>query len=140
LYRNGKILLIQLHSPVSDEKVWMPPGGAVRFGEPVKEALKREFYEETGLDIEVGKLLFINELIERKFHAIELYFQVFNEKDEPLLGYDPEHDKGEQILKEIRFFDSGELKKVHTAPPWIQTNFRDMINENSTELGFSWAN
>ncbi|HUD44605.1 MAG TPA: NUDIX hydrolase [Patescibacteria group bacterium] len=36
---------------------WELPGGKVDFGETMEEALKREFLEETGREIEVVKLL-----------------------------------------------------------------------------------
>jgi len=51
LIENGKILL---------SKQWDGydfPGGGVNVDETLEEALKREFIEETGLEVEVGKVL-----------------------------------------------------------------------------------
>lgn len=41
----------------SDFKLWGLPGGAIEFGETAMEACIREFKEETGLDVEISKLL-----------------------------------------------------------------------------------
>jgi 8-oxo-dGTP pyrophosphatase MutT (NUDIX family) len=34
------------------------PGGGVELGETIEEALRREYFEETGIRVEVGKILF----------------------------------------------------------------------------------
>jgi len=58
LIRNkGKVLLMRNKS---SGKLW-PPGGGVEIGEPMHESLKREVLEETGLRIEIDKLLFAKE-------------------------------------------------------------------------------
>ncbi len=49
----GRVLLQQR----TDNGAWGLPGGAVEFGESVLEALHREVREETGLTIEVERLV-----------------------------------------------------------------------------------
>ena len=50
---DGRVLLQQR----TDNGRWGLPGGAVEFGESVVDALHREVAEETGLTIEVGRLI-----------------------------------------------------------------------------------
>ena len=54
----GKLLLLRRSA---DSKTnpgrWEPPGGKTEPGERLDEALKREVFEETGLRIEVSRLL-----------------------------------------------------------------------------------
>ena len=54
---NGKILLCNTKST---GKYWFP-GGAVNLGEKLEDAIKREVREETGIEIEVGRLLLFKE-------------------------------------------------------------------------------
>lgn len=57
------------------------PGGGLEFGEGFSEALKREFREEIGIDVEVGELFYFNDFYQASaFHPnhqlITLYFIV----------------------------------------------------------------
>jgi 8-oxo-dGTP diphosphatase len=41
----------------NERNLWEFPGGAVEFGETISQALKREIYEEYGIEIKIGELL-----------------------------------------------------------------------------------
>ncbi|NIO20176.1 MAG: NUDIX domain-containing protein [Candidatus Aenigmarchaeota archaeon] len=53
---DGKILLLK-RSIKPFRGYWVLPGGRVEFGETVEEAVMREAKEETGLDVEVEKMI-----------------------------------------------------------------------------------
>ena len=53
LVQADAVLLAQVHSPVTENLVWTPPGGGLQFGEQMDDCLKREFAEETNVDIAV---------------------------------------------------------------------------------------
>ena len=52
--RDGKILVAR---DVNDE-VWEWPGGRLHMSEHPKEALKREYFEELGVEVEVGNIFY----------------------------------------------------------------------------------
>lgn len=59
LIHEGKVLLnLRTEKEVPDAHMkWEFPGGKVDLGETPEEAVKREFLEETGVEIAVGELL-----------------------------------------------------------------------------------
>jgi len=74
------ILVKRTHEP--GKGFWSIPGGLVELGEPVKDAVKREVREETGLEVEIDKLIdaIDNIVYDRsrrlKFHYVLIDFLV----------------------------------------------------------------
>jgi 8-oxo-dGTP diphosphatase len=111
---NESILLIKHIGVGKTPFLWAPPGGGLNFGETVTECLKREFLEETGLEIEPKEFLFTNEYLEFPLHAIELFFKVKVIGGKFKKGIDPEMKPESQIIKEIRFVPFEEIKNNET--------------------------
>jgi 8-oxo-dGTP diphosphatase len=107
LRENDSVLLINHIGLNPGNEFWHFPGGGVEKGENIENALKREFLEETGLDIKVGKFLKVNEHISDPLHAIELIFEVEKIGGILSLGQDPELN----ILKALQFFSEVEFAK-----------------------------
>lgn len=116
LEKDESVLFVQLKSPVAGELIWMPPGGGVQFGEAMKAGLKREFLEETGLDIEPQNLAFVNELVNPPFHAVECYFWVQQTGGKLGLGTDPELPKKRQMLQDLQWIPIKRLDDYRIVP------------------------
>ncbi len=120
LYRQGDRLLMVRHRGISaTDTFWSPPGGGAQFGETAPEALAREFREETGLLVEVGELLFVNEFMNPPLHAMELFFAVRAIGGTIGLGLDPEMSADRQIISDVNLLTFDEIKayptdEVHT--------------------------
>ncbi len=74
---HGQIFLAQRGPETRNERgFWEFPGGGVEFGERLIEAIKREFYEEYELDIEIVTLLDVSDhiLVEEGQHWVSPTF------------------------------------------------------------------
>ncbi len=89
---------------------WCPPGGGIQFAENAHEALKREFLEETGLIVEPGELLFVNEFMQPPLHAMELFFTTRVVGGTLHLGIDPEMSAQNQIITEVELMTFAQVK------------------------------
>ena len=110
LFENGKYLMANHQGINALGDFWCGPGGGLEFGESIENALKREFLEEAGLLIEVGKFIEFIEFVKRPLHAIELFFEVKKVDGDLQLGHDPE--TGNDILKEVKWMDLNEISNL----------------------------
>ncbi len=104
--RDGKVFLAKRGKQARNEKGrWECPGGAVEFGETLKQTLVREVKEEIGIEIEILELLGVSDEIipEEKQHWISPSFICIVKSGTPTIC---EPEKCDQIgwfsLEEIR--------------------------------------
>ena len=109
---NQQILLVKHKGLGATGFLWSPPGGGANFGETYTDTLKREFMEETNLEIEAGKFLIFNEFIGGRIHALELFFEVKRIAGTLKLGFDPELPMDKQMLEELKFWSKEEISQL----------------------------
>lgn len=120
LLRNDSILLAAHRGLLpKSAPFWSPPGGGWQFGESIRDALVREFREETGLVVRVGRFLHLHEFSSGQLQALELFFEVLAEDKTalPLLGHDPEHAADQQLLTELAWLTPRQL--MHLPPAQV---------------------
>ncbi|CAG4998689.1 hypothetical protein DYBT9275_02058 [Dyadobacter sp. CECT 9275] len=113
LVKDDRFLMVG-HAMAGPEKFfWAPPGGGVNFGEHLEDALVREFREETGLSVVVGRMLFLHEFIELPLHAVEIFFEIKAFDGTLVKGSDPEHAVHQQLIDQVAFLS---LDELHALP------------------------
>jgi 8-oxo-dGTP diphosphatase len=100
------------HRGLGPENFWAPPGGGIELGQSAAETLKREFLEETGINIRPEGFTFACEYIQAPIHSIELFFVTTYESGELTIGSDPEMKK--QIIQDVRWMEPHEIMALPT--------------------------
>jgi 8-oxo-dGTP diphosphatase len=106
LERRGRFLLCRRQAGSHLAGTWEFPGGKIRPGESLEEALKRELDEEVGIGFRESVLLHVEEHIypDRK---VSLYF---------CLCLDPSGEPISREGQEIRWLSLEEIASVETPP------------------------
>lgn len=109
---DGKVLMVQQGRGA--ERYWLLPGGGVRFGESLAQALIRETQEELGLRVAVGPLLAIVESIspepEYPKHVVHLVFEVSAAREADLAPQDA-------AVLGTAFLSENDLQAADVRPP-----------------------
>ena len=128
LVKDNKILFIK-HKK-EDSEYWLLPGGGLDYGETFQIALKREFNEETNLEVDVKEMLYISESISPtgSRHIVNIYFNVEYLSGEIILG-------DEKILEELKFLGIDEIKDSIIYPN-TKKNLLDLLENGLSEIKY----
>ena len=121
LSQSGKILLQKR----ADKGTWGLPGGALELGESALEALVREFYEETGVEVRVEKLLNVYTKYSDSYpngdeaQVLTILYLVSSETSISINFF-----TSDETL-ELEFFDHSDIQNIAI----VNQQHQDMIND-----------
>jgi len=135
IFQDDHILLVQHHK--EGRRYWLVPGGGLEFGESMGECALREVREETGLEIELGQLLFVSEtrFPDASRHLVNFFFRARIVGGTLKVGV-------EERLAEARFVPVAELDRIPFYPPlasYLGKAARDDLHDCPVFLGTLWS-
>lgn len=108
---NDQLLLVRRGQEPA-KGLWSLPGGRVENGEYIADALRRELKEETGLDVTVGELVGIFEVVGDPHYVILDFFAKVEPPTEPAAAGD---------VDEARWVPLTEVAAMDCTPRFVET-------------------
>lgn len=115
LIENNEILLVQ--QKLSDKRNWSLPGGRLERGETLAQGLIREMKEETGLDVEIVRMLYLCDVAASSNTILHITFLIKRIGGEIEL---PSNEFDENPIHDVKFVPISELVQYGFSEKFIQ--------------------
>ena len=122
IYKDGKILAVRhRRKDGSAADFWAIPGGGLDPGESLESGLRREIFEELGVQAVVGRLLFIQQFSSSREDCdeeLEFFFLIENTEDFMTIDYSgTSHGLDELAMCEF----------IHPATEFVRPRFMSRV-------------
>lgn len=123
LIEKGSLLLVK--QKLSNNKNWSLPGGRVEPGETLEQALIREMKEETGLDVEPIRMLYVCDVAASDNTVLHITFLTKRIGGEITL---PTNEFDENPIHDVQFIPIDELTEYGISEKFVEILKNDFPN------------
>lgn len=115
LIENNELLLVQ--QKLSDKRNWSLPGGKLERGETISQGLIREMKEETGLDVEIIRMLYLCDVSTSSNSVLHITFLLKRTGSDIVL---PSNEFDENPIHDVKFVPVPELVQYGFSEKFVQ--------------------
>jgi 8-oxo-dGTP diphosphatase len=119
--QDNRVLLVH-HVEKGRYDFWVPPGGSVEGEESIFECARRETLEETGLRVDLDRIVYIQEFVEPGYHFCKFFIVCAAYTGNVTLE---NRDADESFLVDARFFARDQLEALTVYPEIMRGQFWD---------------
>ncbi len=130
IVKDDRLLLVKLQ--VKDRIFWVPPGGGLKGAESIFECAARETWEETGLQVELDRIVYIGQFadVEHDTHHLEMFLLATSSSGSLTLDNIPDGDDPD--VQSVEFFSREEMQALTVYPEILKGEFwEDLRNGHS---------
>lgn len=130
LVDQGRILMVNEND--GGRSYWVPPGGGFEAADGhTRNTVKREVWEETGLSVKVGELLFVREFCEtsRNLYQVEQFYWVDQWQGEISLKNLAALPNEIRSISQVCWLTRQELSNLDVFPPQLKDLLWDKLDQ-----------
>ncbi len=137
--KNNDILLIHRKN---EKEYYVFPGGGVEENETIEQAVIRELWEETSINVEIKKLLYIHHILDDKNDSDQYFYLCEYLSGIPKLGdfNELKNMKSGNNFYEPLWFPIQKLSKILLYPleirDWLIEDFKNGFSDKTKEATF----
>lgn len=128
LVQDGKLLIMQ----DKGQPYYYVPGGRIKMNEKSEDAVKREIKEELGIEVNVNRMLWVNEnffkeeTLQEQFHEV-CFFYLLELKDEEVLERGSEFEVDENGKIHTYYWKSlDEINYINLYPQFLKEKMTEL--------------
>lgn len=125
LIEGDKILLVE--QKLSDKRNWSLPGGKLERGETIEQGLIREMKEETGLEVEIVRMLYLCDVAASSNKILHVTFLLKRTGGGVEL---PSNEFDENPIRDVKFVQISKLPEYGFSEKFVQ-----IINDGFPNAG-----
>jgi ADP-ribose pyrophosphatase YjhB (NUDIX family) len=129
IVQDDKILLVRHQHPVTGLDFWVPPGGGLEGDETIYECARREAHEETGLNVELGEIVYLREFVDLPdaTHHLEVFILARSFEGELTTANLRSGDEDFSVVKEARFLSREDIAGLTVYPEILKDEFWSVL-------------
>jgi 8-oxo-dGTP pyrophosphatase MutT (NUDIX family) len=112
---------------------WLPPGGSLEGYESIFDCARREVFEETGLSVDLDRIVYLEEYFEPGYHFCRFFILARGYRGDLTLA---NRDAAEDYLVDARFFSQAELVGLDVYPEIIRDRFWRDLEEGFPQMRY----
>ena len=130
--QNNKILLVKHVHPKTGYTWWVPPGGGIKKDDSsIFDCAKRETFEETNLTIEISKIIYLREYLDKRDSLentdgvlnIEIFVLADKYTGEVNINNIEGNGPDEQFIKKVEWLSQEEIQNIIVYPEILKDDF-----------------
>ena len=143
IVEGDSVLPVKHRHPQTGREWWVPPGGGLQHPESIYDCAWREMFEETGLSVELGEVVYIREFVEleRQIHHLEIFIMATSHSGTVTIENLVADDLDSEYIQEARFVSKEEMEGIIVYPEVLKDSFWEEIKgglSSATYLGLQW--
>ncbi len=129
---HNRLLLVN-HQKNGQYDFWVPPGGKLQGGESIFDCARRETMEETGLSVELDRIVYIVEYADSSYHFCKFFIRCATFNGRLTLA---NREQAETFLVDARFLSKGDMERLDVRPAVLKDRFWDDLDTGFPETRY----